>query len=708
MGRKITQYPNNVSVTPDELSLIDVSEKTGVAVYESRKWTLTQFKAWLNANLTIPSVDGTQGQIPLFVQDDVIGSNTRFTFIDNEGTEVGFRFSDSAGNLTQAGVTYLNVESQGIASNSVLRLANWADNTNKGVVQFRKSRGSKTTPTGVLNGDILGAFIASGQHNNNAGTTTFEMNVVAKQDYAVDLVNYYPEIFRYALTELQVKLASSADSGFLNPPFSNNLVLTIDGNGKVSFKNYTFPIADGTANQVLKTNGAGQLSWSTPSSGVNGSGVNERLAIWTGSNNVSYKNSFKFSTFDNSDYITIDNTASSNVSGRNLTELGLVSGFNQESNGYSQLKLHSSGGLYPILTLSKGQGTITNKSPYLNNDTLGVLRFGFTDVIRAYATQNQASGSGVDIVFKSGVQGGTIGDDQEVIRLKDSGHLRIANQYNLPKVDGLANQVLTTNGAGQLSWTTPSSTSDFIPRLQGNETFRGVTHRNNSVTFDTYGGITMNITGAQFAKSVATTNFQSKQVVSSYSPTATAVGAYGCIRGANALHASGAGFYFVCEYGIADTAYAPNTHNFVGLTTSTTALAIGGSGNGQPSAITSTFLAMANDSTDANMQIMYRNISNQIVKIDLGANFPSNRGVSVPANGIYRVEFYNFTSSSLIRYRVTHYTTTNGNFEATGFLTDLNYLDLLTFQVGRSMGTQLGGVTNSAIFVVGRCGIYNV
>ncbi len=257
-------------------------------------------------------------------------------------------------------------------------------------------------------------------------------------------------------------------------------------------------------------------------------------------------------------------------------------------------------------------------------------------------------------------------------------------------------------------WGNVTAPEEIIPKLQGNETFRGVTHRNGVVTYDTYAGFTMNITGAQMAKSVATNNFQSKQIVSSYMPTSTGVGAYGCIRGANALHSNGAGFYFVCEYGIADTAYAPNTHNFVGLTTSTTALAIGGSGNSQPSAITSTFLAMANDSTDANMQIMYRNISNQLIKIDLGANFPSNRGVSVPANGMYRVEFYNFASSNVIRWRVTHYTTTNGTFTDYGVLTDLNYLDFLTFQVGRTMGTQLGGVNNSGIFVVGRCGIYDV
>jgi hypothetical protein len=49
MGKKITQYPNNVSTNPDDLSLLDLSEKTGTSTFESRKWNLTAFKAWVNS-----------------------------------------------------------------------------------------------------------------------------------------------------------------------------------------------------------------------------------------------------------------------------------------------------------------------------------------------------------------------------------------------------------------------------------------------------------------------------------------------------------------------------------------------------------------------------------------------------------------------------------------------------------------------------------
>jgi hypothetical protein len=56
MGKKITQYSNNVSVNPDLNSLLDLSEKTGTTTFESRKWTLTAFKTWVNSWVVAGSV----------------------------------------------------------------------------------------------------------------------------------------------------------------------------------------------------------------------------------------------------------------------------------------------------------------------------------------------------------------------------------------------------------------------------------------------------------------------------------------------------------------------------------------------------------------------------------------------------------------------------------------------------------------------------
>jgi hypothetical protein len=656
MGRKVENYINNVSVTPDELSLLDLSEKTGLATYESRKWTLTQFIAWLNANITIPAiptVNGTQGQIPLFVLDDEIGSNTRFTFIDNEGTEVGFRFSDSANNLTQVGVSYLNVETEGIAQSSVLRLANWSDSAQKGLISFRKARGTKASPTQVLSDDVLGGIIASGQHNGGAGTTTFEAKIVAKSDYIFDDSTPW-DLHRYALTEFQLLLASSDDSTVFTPPFTNNLVFRVDGDGNLYLKNdkVRFSVTDTLTSMAVESPDANDsMTYSTNAGG---------LTIMSG----------------------------------NRTPYVRVRAFSDSA--------------YPILSFQRTRANATNP---LTGDILGSIFTMSRSVFDIEATEDHNNGTsfGTQLVFH--VYENATNVQREALILLNSGRVRISNAYTLPLADGTSGQILETDGAGNLSWVNNTGGgggggSQFIPHLQGNETFRGVTHRNNSVTYDLSLGYTMNITGAQFAKSVSGTNYQTRQVMSSYSPTATATGAYGCLRGAQPLWSILGGFHFVAEYGIADSSYAVGTHNFIGLTIDTATLAIGSSLNNQPSALTN-IIAVANDSGDGNLQIMHNDNSGVATKIDLGASFPSNRTAGTAQSTVYLIEFYCAPNSSSVKYRVRNKET---GAEVSGTITTNlpSTSNLLTWQVGRSMGTSAGGVNNTAIYVVNRVGCYNL
>jgi hypothetical protein len=101
MGQKITQYPNNVSTNPDDLSLLDLSEKTGLSTYQSRKWTLTAFKAWVNSwvvatsvawnNITgkpnvVDTTGGTVNYISKFTDENTIGNSQ----IQDDGTAIGF------------------------------------------------------------------------------------------------------------------------------------------------------------------------------------------------------------------------------------------------------------------------------------------------------------------------------------------------------------------------------------------------------------------------------------------------------------------------------------------------------------------------------------------------------------------------------------------------------------------------------------------
>ena len=654
-------------------------------------------------------IKGASGQIPLFMGERKINGNTNFTFVDNFGTEVGFRFSDSASNLTQVGVSYLNVETVTNAD-SVLRLANWSNGTNRGVISFRKSRGSKAVPLQVETGDEIGLIIGTGQTNNGSGSTTFEMKIKAISDYFLDAsVN---PVVRQALTEFQLLMAGSNDTSSATP-VPNNLVFRVNGNGNVFFKNYGFPLADGSANQILTTDGSGQLSWANASGGNNNNNtIHNSVPFFDGSTNTLISTEFVYNpALDCIGY---------NDGSVNLRFFGKYY-FQEFYNASTGNILNYDNGIYIAMInsgrydcakieLSHRRGIQNSELELITGDDIGLIFFNPTNYtglescsIRATATENHSkinSDFGSKLVFSTTANGDN--NPQPSLTIEQDGAIYFRN-YGLPANNGAGGQVLVANGLGMMEWQDISG--GFIPTLRGNETFRGVTHRTGVVTTDLYGGYTFNITGAQFARTLLTTSYLNRQVVSSYTPTSTSTGAYGCIRGGSALFSISGGFYFVCEYGIADSAFATGTHNFVGLTTSLTTLAIGSSLNNQPSSLTN-IIAMANDSGDGNMQIMYNNAIGTAQKIDLGNLFPSNR-TGAPLTTMYLVEFYNAPTSNEVKYRVTN--KENGAVMAGVLTTDLpDVSNLLTFQVGRSMGTSAGGVNNSAIYCVNRVGFYNI
>ena len=64
----------------------------------------------------------------------------------------------------------------------------------------------------------------------------------------------------------------SAVGSTLSAPSNADLILTTAGSGKIKISNaYTLPSSDGSANQVLQTNGSGVLSFADSSGGGSGS-----------------------------------------------------------------------------------------------------------------------------------------------------------------------------------------------------------------------------------------------------------------------------------------------------------------------------------------------------------------------------------------------------------------------------------------------------
>jgi uncharacterized protein (TIGR02145 family) len=239
------------------------------------------------------AIVGTTGQMPLFTATNTITSSSNFTFVNNPTVEVGYRIQDGLNNLTQLGISYLNVETEGISQDSALRLANWGDGVTKGAISFRKSRGTKALPEPIVANDKLGVTLYTGQalaYDGDAGifspvgTTVGVVEVVALEQF--DISGNFDGLGAYtrsALSEYRIYLAPSLSNNMGVSGFPNDLVFSVNGDGAVKFKNYVFPIADGLNNQVLATNGLGTLSWVTPASSGGGltGGTLNYLSRWT-------------------------------------------------------------------------------------------------------------------------------------------------------------------------------------------------------------------------------------------------------------------------------------------------------------------------------------------------------------------------------------------------------------------------------------------
>ena len=414
-------------------------------------------------------VSGSAGQVAIFQATDKVTGNSRFTFVDNIGTEIGYRISDGLNNLTQLGIGYLNVETEGNSQSSVLGLANWSDGINTGLISFRKSRGTKSTPTKVLANDTIANIIFTGQADkvtDSSGTITTTPSGMTTGEIVVRAINNYVKNYdaqsyqttSSALTQLEIYLQSENSNAIGNFTPPNTKVFSVDGNGKVYFKDYRFPATAGAVGQILITDGLGNLTWQNIPTGISGSGITDRIAFWNGSNSLTYSNAFKKEIQSGNFVLIIDNSANATLNWRNITTIGSPSGFLQESNTFSQMQITTaSDGAYSRLLLTRHRGNISAKTGYLNGDIIGIFSIGGADVITGVATEDFVTGWGTDIILKSGVLGTT--SSQEVARLKTDGKLRIANVYDLPKTDGASGTSLITDGAGNVAWGTPSASS---------------------------------------------------------------------------------------------------------------------------------------------------------------------------------------------------------------------------------------------------------
>ena len=264
----------------------------------------------------------------------------------------------------------------------------------------------------------------------------------------------------------------------------NASVTNVKTSGSITAGAITIPNIDGTANQVLKTDGSGTLSWSTQDgtgtddqniSGSGLSGTTLTIGIEDGSSETVNLASLRDGTGTDD-----QNISGSGLSGTTLT-IGIEGGSNETVNLSSLSNADNITGLSDAL--------VEDNSVYLGNDpssststaaynvavgatALDSITTGDSNVAIGYdaldantsGDNNTAIGYGADVGSNNLDNSTAIGNgavvtasntiqlgNTSVTNVKTSGTIT-AGTITIPNTDGSANQVLKTDGSGTLSW----------------------------------------------------------------------------------------------------------------------------------------------------------------------------------------------------------------------------------------------------------------
>ena len=358
-----------------------------------------------------------------------------------------------------------------------------------GVLSFTTASGG-ATPAGAdteIQFNSSGSFGANSNLTFNAGTNTLGVTAISTTQLTVAAtLNVLGNTTLGAANTNTITFTGRANSN-LTPLTTNSVDL---GGPSLKWNNVyanllhaggvTYPNADGTAGQVLSTDGAGTLSFTTVSGGGSPGGATTQ---------VQFNNAGAFAGDAGLTYnSTTDTLTGVNLTGTTVTTTNLVSGGVTyptadgtagqilSTDGSGTLSFISSslspGGATTQLQFNDG-GAFGGDSTLTFNKTTNLLSVSSLEVAGVSTFNNQATfNASVIIGDSSGDQisiNGRINTDLIAVSTSyDLGStakpwgatftnaLRVAS-LNYPAVDGAAGQVITTNGSGTLSFGTPAA-----------------------------------------------------------------------------------------------------------------------------------------------------------------------------------------------------------------------------------------------------------
>ena len=376
---------------------------------------------------------------------------------------------------------------------------------------FNDSSGYASFTTGDFNTASGGRSFSAGSNNTSSGDNAFTFGLALTSEALVQTTlglnntavsgtaGSFVATDRLLVVGNGVDGANKSDALVMlkNGNTTLNGELTIDGDNQGMGASYTFPAQDGTANQVMSTDGSGAVSWiDAPSGG--GSGTFSTTAnVTSNANGTVATDDFVFGstqlandtgTTNDDNRIFFDKSKAAfragSVTGNEwddanvgMHSIGLGQG--AEPRGSNAIAIGTSvealgDGSIGLGNQTSSIGTnsivIGNTSVALSRDQITLGTWNERDL-----TGNPTSWVTTDRLLVVGNGTGSMALSNALVMLKNgnttlNGQLTIdgdnagaGTSYTLPAQDGTANQVMSTDGSGAVSWIDAPSGGTTLP-----------------------------------------------------------------------------------------------------------------------------------------------------------------------------------------------------------------------------------------------------